>query len=117
MSTQKTSEAKPIRIAIVAGELSTNLLVQAALDHGITLMISELVSNRYGQDLYKIKVPQDMVNRKFFDVMSDLKKKYGILCIGVEDDEGKKLITNPDNDFVMDDNDYLLVIANDRPEI
>lgn len=102
---------------IVAGELSTNMLVQAALDHGITLMVSELVSNRYGKDLYKMKVPRDMVNRKFFDVMSDLKKKHGILCIGVEDDEGKKLIANPDNEFVPDENDFLIVIADERPDI
>ncbi len=102
---------------IIAGELATNLLVQAALDHGITLMVSELVSNRYGKDLYKIKVPDDLVNRKFFDIMSELKKEHDILCIGVEDDEGTKLITNPDNDFVPDENDYLIVIAEDRPDI
>ncbi|MFC1815131.1 hypothetical protein ACFL0M_04135 [Thermodesulfobacteriota bacterium] len=50
---------------IVVGELSTNLLVQAALEHGITRMISELVCTRYGSDLYKISVPESMRGRHF----------------------------------------------------
>jgi voltage-gated potassium channel len=51
---------------IVVGELSTNLLVQAALDHGITHMITELVSNRYGSELYKIELPSSLVGLTFF---------------------------------------------------
>jgi len=43
---------------IVIGELSGNLLVQAALDHGITKIITELVSNKFGNELYKVKTPE-----------------------------------------------------------
>ncbi len=102
---------------IIIGELGTNLLVQAALDHGITRMISELVSNRYGKDFYKIPVPGAFLNRPFYEVMCEMKKKYDILCIGIEDQEGKSLMTNPENDYVLDDDDHLIVIAEDRPNI
>jgi len=102
---------------IVVGELSTNLLVQAALDHGITYMISELVSNRYGKDLFKIKLPSGLTNKTFFEAMSELKTKHGILCIGVVDKTGRNFTVNPDKDYRFLEDDQLFVIASKRPEI
>jgi len=102
---------------IVVGELSTNLLVQAALDHGITRLVSELVSNRYGHDLYKLKCPHYLVGKSFFQVMCDLKEKHNIICIGIEDGSEKTLTANPDNDHVLNEDDFLMVISWDRPEI
>jgi len=102
---------------IIVGELSTNLLVQAALDHGITRMISELVSNRYGKELYKIDVPSEFINQNFFKAMCGLKKKYDILCLGIEDREGKNFIANPDSSQKLGENDQLIIIAAKRPDI
>jgi len=102
---------------IVVGELSTNLLVQAALDHGITQMITELVSNRYGNELYKIEPPSSLVGRTFFEVMSELKKNHGILCLAVENKGDHKLIANPDADYRIGAEDELVVIATARPEL
>jgi len=102
---------------IVVGELSTNLLVQAALDHGITHMITELVSNRYGNELYKIEPPSSLVGRTFFDVMCELKKRYGILCLAVESKEDHTFIANPDADYRLGAQDELVVIATERPEL
>jgi voltage-gated potassium channel len=108
--------AKPDEV-IVAGELSTNLLVQAALDHGITRMVSELVSNRYGQDLYKIELPRHLIGKRFLEAMQNLKESHGILCLGLENNGGKNFIANPDKDHLLEENDNLIVIASDRPQI
>ena len=102
---------------IVVGELSTNLLVQAALDHGITRMISELVSTRYGSDLYKIRVPQSMRGRTFFDIMCELKKSHGFLCVGVEDSQSEKLLANPNSEYRVGPDDQLVIIASSRPKL
>jgi voltage-gated potassium channel len=101
---------------IVIGELSTNLLVQAALDHGITRMVTELVSNRYGNEVYKIKLPSAMVGWTFFDVMCELKKSQNILCLGVENKGDLKLNTNPDGAYRLSPEDDLIVISKSRPE-
>jgi voltage-gated potassium channel len=102
---------------IVVGELSTNLLVQAALNHGITHMITELVSNRYGNDLYKIKLPSSLVGSTFLEVMCELKKTHGVLCLAVENKTDHKLIANPDAGYQLGKEDELVVIAADRPEL
>ena len=102
---------------IVVGELSTNLLVQAALDHGITHMITELVSNRYGSELYKVELPSSLVGLTFFEVMCKLKKNHEILCVAVENKGTHKLIANPDADYRLSAEDELVVIATNRPEL
>ena len=102
---------------IVVGELSTNLMVQAALDHGITHMVTELVSNRYGSQLYKVGVPNSMVGQTFYDIMSRLKKEFGILCLGVEKKKDNRLIANPEAEFRLSREDELVVIATSRPEL
>lgn len=100
---------------IVVGELSTNLLVQAALDHGITRMISELVSKRFGEDIYKVELPTHLKGQTFFKAMCELKEQHGILCMGIEDGSGRKFIANPHKDYVLADEDRLIVIASQRP--
>ncbi|ACN14861.1 putative calcium-activated potassium channel (Kef-type K+ transport protein) [Desulforapulum autotrophicum HRM2] len=102
---------------IVVGEISTNLLVQAALDHGVTRFVSELVSNRYGNELYKITIPPYLVGNSFFTAMCRLKERENILCVGVEDASGKKTTSNPDNDYVLKKDDSLMVIAEQRPKL
>lgn len=102
---------------IVVGELSTNLLVQAALDHGITRIISELVSTRYGNDLYKVSVPASLRGRTFFDIMCELKKNHDILCVGVEDSKGETLLANPTSGYTVGPDDQLVIIASSRPEL
>ncbi len=102
---------------IVTGELSTNLLVQAALDHGISLMITELISNRYGNELFKIKITGNWIGCAFFEIMCNLKKDHNILCLGVEDESGKHLMSNPPNDYKLKNGDRLIVISEDRPQI
>ncbi len=102
---------------IVVGEIGTNLLVQAALDHGISRVVSELVSNRHGEDLYKIPLPARHEGRTFYDVMCDLKKQHNVLCIGIEDETGRRLVSNPRPDHALAKGDQLIVISTDRPSI
>lgn len=102
---------------IVVGELSAGLLVQASLDHGITKMVTELVSNRYGNELYKVDPPAALVGQTFFEVMCGLKKDHGLLCLGVENKNDLKLIANPDVDYRLKKDDQLVVIAAERPSL
>jgi voltage-gated potassium channel len=102
---------------IVVGEISTNLLVQAALDHGMTRMISELVSNRYGHELYKVKCPPHLAGKSFFETMCELKKRQGIICIGVTSQSGDHIKVNPENDYCLQEDDRLVIIALDRPQL
>ena len=101
---------------IVVGEIATNLLVQSVLDHGVTHLISELVSNRYGNELYKIRAPSFTLGKTFLEVMYTFKKEYNITCMSVEDNSEGVFISNPQADYIICQDDDLVVISNERPQ-
>ena len=102
---------------IVIGELSGNLLVQAALDHGITKIITELVSNKYGNELYKVKSPESFVGKPFIDVLRLIKEKHNAIIVAIESGEENKLVANPPIDYSIQPGDDLILIAHERPHL
>ncbi len=101
---------------IVVGEICTNLLVQSVLDHGVTHLISELVSNRYGNELYKVRAPSFTFGKSFLEVMYALKKNHNITCMAVENNSERVFISNPQSDYIIRQDDDLVVISKDRPQ-
>ncbi len=100
---------------IVIGELSGNLLVQAALDHGITKIVTELVSNRYGNELYKVKPPENFVGTQFIEVLRLIKEKHNAILVAIESGKDNKLVANPPMNYTIQSGDYLILIAQERP--
>ncbi len=100
---------------IVIGELSGNLLAQAALDHGITQIVTELVSNRYGNELYKVKPPGNFVGMQFVEVLRHIKEKHNAIIVAIESGKDNKLVANPPIEYTIQPGDYLVLIAQERP--
>ena len=101
---------------VILGELGTNLLAQAALDHGITRMITDLVSNRTGDEIFKVPPPPGCAGKTFIEVLMELKQQHNVICVGLETAKDGALLTNPDASLTIGDEDYLIVIASDRPD-
>ena len=99
---------------IVSGELSTNLLVRASLDHGVTQIITELVSSRFGSEIYKTVPPQDCVGRSFLEVLTRLKTDRNIIVLAVESAQQGCFLANPPNSYIIDERDRLIVVGKDR---
>jgi voltage-gated potassium channel len=99
---------------IVTGGLTSKLLSQAAMDHGVTKVVSEILSNKYGNELYKIKCPSKYHGKAFKAILADFKNDYDGIILGVEKDGN--LVTNPKGDVVVGSNDYLIVVTESRPE-
>ena len=99
---------------IVLGEISTNLLVRASLDHGVTQIITELVSSRFGSEIYKIVPPQACVGRPFLEVLTTLKTDRNIIVVAVESVHQGRFLANPPNSYIIDKRDRLIVVGKDR---
>ena len=100
---------------IVTGALSTNLLVQAALNRGVPLLVNELVSNRFGSSLYTIAVPQACVGHSFFDALIELKREQNLILVAVESRAQARFLANPPIDYIIQVEDQLIVIGQERP--
>lgn len=100
---------------IVSGELSTNLLVRASLDHGVTQIITELVSSRFGNEIYKTVPPAACIGQSFLDVLTQLKTDKDIIVLAVESQKEGRFLANPPNSYIIDDGDRLIAVGKDRP--
>jgi voltage-gated potassium channel len=99
---------------IVSAALTSNLLVRAALDHGVTRVVSELLSTE-GHELYLTPVPQQAIGHTFLDTLQQIKRDHNVLIVAVQSSDGK-IWTNPDSTYALQPNDHLYVIAEHRPQ-
>ncbi len=102
---------------VVSGALTSYLLVLAALDPGVTTVVSELLSRHVGShELYLTPIVADCVGRTFLEVLSRLKETDDCLVLGVQHADGHNRL-NPPPDYVLQTDDLLFVVAAYRPDL
>lgn len=100
---------------IIGSEISSRLISQAALNHGISAVISDLLTAQTGNQLYKIPLPHTEAGKGFIDVMVYMKQVHQSLIVGVQKGTEGEVISNPSIDYVFEPSDYVIVIANQHP--
>jgi voltage-gated potassium channel len=101
---------------IVSNKISSGLLARATLNHGITKIVSELLSSGHGNELYKFSVPVSMVGWKFIDVLTKMKELHKSTVVAVEKANQVDVVSNPPADYKVEAGDFLIAIAPDRPK-
>lgn len=101
---------------IVSGEFSSKLLARAALNHGISKFIDELLSSRYGADLFKVKVPSGLIGKHFIDVLFQVKEQNDGTIVAIASESGQ-FITNPAKDYRLQASDSLIIISSAPPRL
>ena len=100
---------------IVSGELSSALISRAALNHGVTRVVSELLSAQYGHELYKLPAPASVLGKSFLEVLTFMKQQYQCLVVAIEKESSGDLLSNPPVDYQLEEEDALILIAAKRP--
>jgi voltage-gated potassium channel len=96
---------------IVSSKLSSNLISSAAINHGISRVISDIVTYEYGSQLFKIAVSESEVGHLFIDVFMKMKKDSQSTVIAIQEGKTGKTISNPPADYELAPDDYLIFIA------
>ncbi len=93
---------------ISSGELVSSLIVRAGLYSGGSRLIRELVTNKFGNEVYESLVPYDMGGQTFVAAARVIRERNGIL-IGIY--HADEVHTNPPDDLVVQAGDRLIYIA------
>ncbi|MCI5165106.1 MAG: potassium channel protein [Candidatus Electrothrix sp. GM3_4] len=99
---------------IIGSELSSHLIASAASDHGISRVVTELLSSRYGNELYSMPVPAEMAGKKYLDVFIGMKTEHNVTVFGIQKGRAGAFLPNPDADYPVIAEDLLLVISKGR---
>ncbi len=100
---------------IVGSELSSHLLATAATDHGMSTIISELVSTRYGNNLFAVPAPQQFVGKPYIELLITMKTDYQATLLGIQKGSSGELMANPDKDYTITTDDRLVLMSEQRP--
>ena len=111
----KTCKRANANEIIVSSDLSSMLISQAALNHGISKVIYEILRSEDGNQLYKIPVPKSKIGLSFMDVLIYMKQTYQSIVLAVQKGIEGEVISNPPADYKLDNNDYLIIMATEKP--
>lgn len=96
---------------IVGAEFSSKLISRAALDHGISKVISELLSSKVGNELNLLPMPNDLAGKQFIDVLMEMKNNGNYIVLAVQKKQNGQVLSNPPADYEMEDGDQLILIS------
>ena len=101
---------------IITSELSSMLISQATLNHGISKVISELLSVQSGNQLYKLPLPPNQAGKPFIDVFTHMKQAYKSIVVALQKGKEGDVVSNPDSEQIVAAGDYLIVISDSAPQ-
>jgi len=99
----------------VSAELTGALLASSARTHGLSRIISDLITHPTGAEFYTIAPPAGMVGRRFPEAVTELKQRHDML-VGVVTPGGAYQLT-PSAETALPGEGKLLVIANGPPDL
>lgn len=99
---------------IVSAELTGALLASAAETHGISRVISDLITHPSGNEFYAVPLPRDLVGKAFGDALSHMKERHDSLVVAVSS-AGTQYEINPGSSRMLVAGDTLLVISDKQP--
>lgn len=102
-------------VVINTGDLTSKLLALSIENSAINKVVSELVSRKRGNEVYRVKVPSKYSSKSFQDAFQSLKQSHNVIVVGIE--TGGKSMINPPSDILLSVDDYLLVISDKSPAL
>ncbi len=96
---------------IVSAELTGALLGASARTHGLSKVVSDLVTRPGGPEFYRIQVPLELVGLTMSQALSPIKDKFDALLIGFYNAVADGFDLNPAGTRTIAAGDVLLVIS------
>jgi voltage-gated potassium channel len=95
---------------VVSAEMTGALLAGSANTHGLSRLVTDLITHPENMELYRVDVPASLVGHTFRDALIQLKDRHNALVIALFPG-GRSYQINPDREYVLASGDDLLVIA------
>lgn len=98
---------------VVTEDFGGNILAHATINRGLTQFFDELLTHRYGNEVYKLPMPAQLAGLSFRQAAARLLADSEMLLVGLERE--RKIRVNP-QDLTLQEGDRVLIIAEERPE-
>ena len=94
---------------LVTSKLAFHLLARTAIYHGLSELVTDIVSGGEGSELYRVSLPGEFVGMSIDEVSAALRARHSATLLAVSRDG--TTFTNPGADFDLGPGDDLVVVA------
>jgi voltage-gated potassium channel len=94
---------------LVTSRLASHLLARSAIYPGLSELVTDMVSGGEGSELYRVQLPDGCVGMTIDQVSAWLRARHRATLVAVS--RGPRTHTNPPTDFVFEEDDDLVVVA------
>lgn len=99
---------------ICLGDFSRTLIASAAVAHGASRLLDDILTFNRGSEIYRLGLPAALAGRTFRWLLRRLNEQRGIVLLSVE--RAGVMHTNPQGDFPLAPGDVLFLLAAGHPE-
>ncbi len=99
---------------VCLGNFSRTLITSAAVSHGLSQLLSDILTFNRGSEIYRVGMPDSLAGRTFRWLLKELNDRAGVVLLSVER-EGT-MHTNPQGEFKLAAGDRLFVLASFHPD-
>jgi len=100
---------------VVTNDIGSELLARTSVHHGISSVISDLLTSDAGNEIYVTPCPQSLIGKAFDDALMNLQSRQHALLLGIV--RGGTVILNPAEPLVIMHRDALILISRDRLDL
>jgi voltage-gated potassium channel len=100
---------------VVSGEYGGKILAHAAVYHGMSRVLSDLLTTGEGSEFYRVPVPAEVAAKDFEAALDYFRARHRAIVVAVM--RGDRAHVNPDVGFPLEAGDEVAVIALDEPKI
>ncbi|MGM0595955.1 MAG: TrkA-related ion transporter [Myxococcota bacterium] len=117
---------------VVGDEYMGNLIAHSSRTWGLVKVMDELLTSTRGNQFYKTKAPGEIIGLKLKDALGIIKEQYDGIIFSIETEDippggepkeniqmvsSRRIITNPPNDYVIKEDDAIIIIAEKMPTV
>jgi voltage-gated potassium channel len=99
---------------IASSKLSSLLISNAVINHNMSEVFFDILTHEYGSSVRRISVPQSEIGHPFINIFTRMKQEYRKTIIAIQKGEKGEIITNPQPEYELKADDYLIVIYSDK---
>ena len=103
---------------VVPDEYAGRILATASRNRGIVALFDELLTSRYGNQIYKARAPADWRGKEIRWVHQTMKEQFNAVLLSIEhrQDNSCNIVVNPAPDEKLLERDNLIFIATSFPK-
>jgi voltage-gated potassium channel len=105
-------ERANVNEVLVTNDLVSALMARSSVHHGLTAVLTDLLTSDAGNEIYVLPTPPSLVGKPFDDLLIQLQTTKRAILLGIR--RGEEIVLNPKDPLIVTRGDSLILVAREN---